>query len=686
MGLHAILLAILVVGPHMADLQPSDVTSCGRHWVLPEWELPPYLLGSAVTLLIPLFFLKIIPVLSRCLPETLRSSRRSLWNCIFVGLLSAAIILLLHTIVWWRLRDYRAAVILTSSALLPSLAILLGVAVHRQYSPVDRPSIEKRHNPAWDSFFCALLLLLIVVPSPSRLAGAILTAEGFNHWDHFVMFPALHYQHGARMAVDFYVLYGVGWPMLFAWLDPVYQLDYGHLVAASVFIAMGYYLVLYALLRMVTQSPCFALFGVLLALAMTVFSPILAENAAIWQAPSTTPMRAPCDVLLLACLWRHMQTHRARWLLGAGTLAGVSVLLTTDAGILLCGVLALYAMARFVTAESASEMKRLVAALGGTILCAGLVGFIGMAFASRGMLLTEPVTYLGQWMAGIKDTGAGGVGAFRFFQKTDAMDVFWFLLMAGVFLMAACGALLAVLHRCNAPLWLWAGLVGAYGLGRLTMFVWRTVPVNLLHGAVPFAILACIGAAYLWQATGAHTRVAPRPWTLPTRVLAALGTWALLLYMVLGSPTFHAYHGLFQAHGDPAGDTVCLYENDDSVCGIAPEFKDNIVDIQKVVARIRVLAAEGATPAVLDNNDSMFCHGAGIAPWARVPRFFLNTFTRRDQQKLIERLIANPPPAVLIRTAPPFDYFADTWQALHDALPPLYTLEDNVGGFEVWKK
>lgn len=684
LGLQVMVLAILFLAPRMAAPQPDDVSLCGYYWLRPEWELPAYVLGCALSLSL------VIPLrwyLTWTLVHALRTSGfiKSLIGLLFI-LAIVAPLLLFVGITLWRFQWETQGAPLFSGVTAPFVLAMCPLLIAMQYADSSDSALNPRRLGLWDLAFSLFLIALLLVPSPSRLAGAILTAEGFNHWDHFVMFPALHYQHGARMATDFYVLYGVGWPMLFTWLDPVYHLDYGHLVAASVFIAIGYYVVLYAVLRMVTRSPFFALFGVLLALAMTVFSPILAGDAAIWQAPSTTPMRAPCDVLMLACLWRHMYTNRTRWLLGAGALAGVSVLFTTDTGILLCGVIALYAMARLITAEATRDIKRLAAALGGTVLCAGFVWFIGMAFASRSMLLTEPIVYLGQWLAGIKDTGASGVGAFRFFQKTDALEVFWFLLMTGVFLIAACGALLAVLHRYHEPQWLWAGLVGAYGLGRLTMFVWRTMPVNLLHGAAPFAILACLGAAYLWQATGGPARVAPRPWTRPARALVALGAWTLLLYMVLGSPTFHAYHGLFQSHSDTTGDAVCLYENDDSVCGIAPEFKDDIADIQKVVARIRALAAEGATPAVLDNDESMLCHGAGIPPWARAPRFFLNTFTRRDQQKLVERLIANPPPAVLIRTAPRFDYFADTWQALHDALPLLYTLEDTVSAFEVWRR
>ena len=675
-GVQASLLGILVIGPRMATPQPADVSFCGRYWILPEWELPPYFMGCVWAVVLSV-------VLALLVTRGEWAARSPHAYMFLLGALAAASCAVFTAVCLWRLRNVPNVAILAGGTMLPLFA---GFLRDTPRNPAPEPAAPLRFcsgKYAWDAGFGLLIAALVCVPHPARLAGSVFSMEGLNHWDHFVMFPALHYQHGARMAVDFYVLYGVGWPLLFSWLDPLYALDYGHLIGAAVCIGIVYYLLLYLCLRLAVGDSFLALSGVLLALALTVFNPILANDAAIWQAPSTTPLRAPLDVLAFACLWRHLFTGRARWLICAGALTGLSLLLTTDTGMLLCGVLMLYGGAYWLVRDTRERGRTHLFAFVAAVLSAGSVWFAGMAFASRGTLLVEPMDYLRQWVAGIRDTGASGVGAFRFLQKTDALDVFWFLLMSGTFLLAVSGAVFSVLQRKRRPGRLIAGLIGVYGLGRLTMFVWRTVPVNLLHGVVPFAVLLCLCVGRYRRACSACEMT---PAARRAHVLFRAVALVLPAALLFGSPTFRNYPGLFQKWAEPESGSLCLYEQDQNVCGIAPEFADEITDLRSVIARIQALARDGFPPAVLDNLDSVLCHGAGIAPWARVPRFFLNTFTRRDQALLAQRLQADPPPAIIIRAAPAFDYFADTWKVLHDALPPLYRLEDSVGGFEVWRR
>ncbi len=401
------------------------------------------------------------------------------------------------------------------------------------------PSIPPVRRRWRDAIALLIIGFLAYIPRPDILAGNIYQSEHFHHWDYFAMAPAVGYLHGKALCTEIYSQYGIGWPLLFAKLDPIYRLSYGHLIQFANVYGCLYFGGVYLFFRVLLGSRRWALGGALL----TMYYKLVAwpgPSMIAWQLPSITIMRSPFDIWFLLALLLHQRQKQARWLLTAGTLTGLALLFETDTGIYITFTFAVYCVlhlfqysrrqsfalqnaqhvsplqdaqrvsslrdsrdvpmpqnGRDVSAGRVSRDVSPLAAIGAAWLLAGGALLSGMALASRGTLLSGAF-----WR--------GWIECFTLYPSGMSMtpvadvpdNVKYGMLMIGTFLFALSYSflryLLPLLRRDRTPdslpeapsgFDLLMICVALYGTCTMLHFIGRSNPPNLLVSALGFCLL-----------------------------------------------------------------------------------------------------------------------------------------------------------------------------------------------------
>ena len=106
----------------------------------------------------------------------------------------------------------------------------------------------------------------------------------FHHWDYFVTAPALGYLHGQALNTQVYSQYGTGFPLLFALLNPIYRLSYGHIFQFTNIYTCVYICGVYLFLRRLLRNPSWAAFGAFAFIYYKLFNWTVAWDAALSTA------------------------------------------------------------------------------------------------------------------------------------------------------------------------------------------------------------------------------------------------------------------------------------------------------------------------------------------------------------------------------------------------------------------
>jgi hypothetical protein len=440
---------------------------------------------------------------------------------------------------------------------------------------------------------------------------------------------------------------------------------------------------LYALLRVAVGSRSLAAGGTLAVLATSFFSPLLADQgelATIWQWPSLSVLRSPLDVWLFMALLLHARKPTLGRAVAAGTIAGLALWFETDTGIFVVGTLLVYGVCRAVATECGGSLPRAEGspgvAVAATTAAALLVLAIGLGVASQGTILTRPGEFFSGWIGGVANSSARGVGAVHFalFLRDHAAWLPVALAILGAALFAVCDTMVRLLSGRATPNTVVSGCLGLFALGRLTLFVWRTVPIRLSLAAIPVGVLLVLVLSR-WMAQLRDRRFAP---AIPAALLA---TAALLL---LASPTFRHYPNVwFFARGAAPTDGIALFPERREVAGLPPNLRPVVRSIRGVVEEVRSL---DEPVAVLDPIKTLVYVEAGKPPWRGDASLFLNTWTRADQRALVEDLDRRGPPHVIFRSVPSSPAVADTWAVLQEAIEARYVPARKLGIFVRWDR
>jgi len=171
-----------------------------------------------------------------------------------------------------------------------------------------------------DGLIGAVLFSFVYLPVPGLVAGLVFLNDGFHHWNHFVIAPALAHQHGMALSLDVYSPYGLGWPSLVSSMAGLWPLTHQNMIEFASVFAGAYFVGLYFLFRSLVSRRILALAGTLLALWLGFFSPLFMEMPRLEtnsQWPSMLILRAPFDAMFFLALLVHTRNARPLYLIVA---------------------------------------------------------------------------------------------------------------------------------------------------------------------------------------------------------------------------------------------------------------------------------------------------------------------------------------------------------------------------------
>ena len=178
----------------------------------------------------------------------------------------------------------------------------------------------------------ATVVLIVYVPNSAELASRTYLMDHYHHTDFFVMAPALAYSHGLALETDFYSQYGVGWPMVLAFLSKLgVPLSYGLFFHVCAVWGCVYFLSLYMLLRLLFHSVRWAAIGLFVALLLQLYGG--AFGVPKWQWPASSIMRYPMDMLFFIACLLYANTGKRRFGALMGFFAAMAMVFSTDTGL-----------------------------------------------------------------------------------------------------------------------------------------------------------------------------------------------------------------------------------------------------------------------------------------------------------------------------------------------------------------
>ncbi len=670
-GLQLMLAALVLLGPHRAS-DPATLTELGRRSCRPEWDIPIYAAGCAVSLALALLTTAIFRRTAARRAATLGPDDYRAWHTHAARVLIALaaigatlfVILLLGrfplppnstspTGSGRALRLLNPSTLDVAALLALAPAMLAGAALELRSVRLHLPERKATANaPAptaarWSWLLdaaCAAVLLAVVFIPRAWWGNVIIPAmsdECLHHWNFFAMDPALSWQRGLALGTDRYCQYGAGWPLVMAGLTWITPLAYTTMLGVGVIWGCVYFLGVYWLLRRLTQRRTWALAGALAAILLQMFNGI--QPAMVqWFVPSSTCLRHPFDVFAALALLRFARTGRRTWALAGGALVGLQFLFSTDNGPYLVLSLGFVIVLYLLNARGPNlrPALRVVAATAGAAAgVAAAVFLTGLLIASRGTLFSRalwagyfealvvyPKLGLGQVpLAGVED---GTLLLFDLFFATYLLALGW----------AVTRALRSELLAADAAL---AGLA-AYGLLHALLFVGRSHPYNIYHVAVPFVLVLVAGAARLV----AHAPRVRRS-VLPAAALALVALW------LFTNPSFTVYPALLRVGltQPPRPSSYLLPDTAD--VPVLPAFERHAAVFRADVANLRKLTAGGARVAILTEQlDTQLYLATGLRPWGRYNVLPACSFTQERVQRETQRLETDRPQYVVLEATP----------------------------------
>ena len=351
-GLQLTLIGLILIGP-MKDLGARDqLTQLGAALFAPEYDLPIYVAGCALTVGLGILAGGLWTRWARRLQLGL--AQAGIRHCLAYALvlqlsLSAFSMAVFMLLLFGRYSEYRqyrpptTGIVEIGALFVPALALLLCVPVdlRRLRREVRREASQTPSSPpqkgtgtsqasvfdggkrVWlgaspllqrtarwqgvgraglDWAIPALIIGVLYIPASlwSFVAGQC-AAENLLHWSFFIMNPAVAYASGQALGTEAYTQYGAGWPLLFGSLDSVLPLAFANIIGASVIYACAYYIGVYIFLRLALSNAAWAAAGTLASLLLQVFNGI-DLNSSPWICPSSTCLRHPIDIWFFIAL------------------------------------------------------------------------------------------------------------------------------------------------------------------------------------------------------------------------------------------------------------------------------------------------------------------------------------------------------------------------------------------------
>lgn len=687
LGAQWLLAALAGLGGRAAQPDTALLTDSGKWWIQPEYDLPIFATGCALMLAGGFGAVVFQQRRRRRLPP----EDACLTPC--VTLIAAAwgwlVFLAAFAGIFW---GNPAGSLFSAAQILLLFAVILvefAVFVLAHYSGPSRRAVSIASFRISgvglpDLLVLSGILLFLFIPAAGTLAGRILAREGFFHWNHFLLGPTLFYLQGNAFALDFYSQYGIGWPLLAAWISPWYALSHEHALTLASAYACLYFLGAYLLFHAVTGRRGWALCGTLLLALGCIFNPAYAAQETVWQTPTSTLLRHPMDVWFFLFLYKWMRSGKAWWAVGTGLTLGLAVLFVLDSAVPLAAVFGFLFIALLWNRGVAISGVRWwwwgVSALAALLVWCG-----GMVLASRGAFLDAPLAFLRAWVSGVTVSSVGGVGALPFLRSTSLLDMLSLMLFVIVFVLAVGAGLYATWTRTVSPNAFLLFALGVSGLSFTARFVWRTRPGSIIL-ALPFLLMIAVVVVQSALKKVLDPEARSDNMALSWDTLLPHVTAPFLILAILLSPAFKAYPNVFTSAGAEQGETISLPLTHGHISGLPKEMRAFVADFGAVAEEVRAAKAQGKSVAVLSDSSTLFALETGIPLWGRNPTVYFNTFTWEQVRALQQDLAQNGPDVVFFENAPPIAYDADIWGALQETLRAGYRAVKEVGSYTLWER
>ncbi len=331
----------------------------------------------------------------------------------------------------------------------------------------------------------ALVFLLINVPSPQDLLAHMYVGEQFHHHDIFVLAPGWAAYKGHVMDVDHISQYGVGMPMVFAWINRLMGgFSHEHVLSIIMTGTMIYYAAFFIFAGLWLRSWLLAVIVLLLGMRVQMFHP--GVYPFVLTYPSATVIRYFFDILFFLLLGRHLKDMKTSWLLAAGVLSGWAVFYMDSTGLFLAGAFYFYLLMLWVRGPTRPAFSVLALACILPPACAGVLFYsaVGPALFTHAFWgnFLETVDY---FLSGIgtypmnesfkyHNFGAGSMGF-----VIPVVYVWTILWAGGLWLTGQCS-------RWHILVVVWA----MYGLGLNHYYIARSLLTSYYVSGLPLMIVA----------------------------------------------------------------------------------------------------------------------------------------------------------------------------------------------------
>jgi hypothetical protein len=557
----------------------------------------------------------------------------------------------------------------------------------------------EKFTQAYGSVVAAVLAAVIVIEfvGVSRLAelsGRTFLLDTYQHWDFYVMGPALAYRHGMALGTDFYTQYGVAWPIVLAWLSQGTALSYHLALEMATTWGCVYYIALYLFLRYLLGRASWAFLGLFLTLAIQGFGGMMGSH--LWALPQGTVMRYSIDIFFFSACLFHARSGKAWFGPVLGGITGLALLFSTDIGLYIVVCLFLYLAAVPRMAASRCSRRGMV-----VLTASALAGFLvvllgGLAIASRGTLLTRK--FWTGWLEGVISYG-GGISDLPIAATMTTWGNYVLLtLLLGFYLGTLAASFIKWLTRRMSAEDVVLALVAAYGMATLLLFIGRSDPVYMNNVSVPACILATSVVARLYQNVVRYVQThdaPPQPAVdMSLRMFPAAAAFAVLTALC-ANPAFQQYPGRYQSYmlGVPpevlTDNRNYLFESRHDA--LLPKEADGfITQFRAVTSLLKKLTADGHTKvAMIDLRETSYLVEADIAPRYRYCPLIASLLTKELLNGLIQEILANPPDYIVCPHESPRTLFNTTADDIYlpvlSAIRQRYSLEQQVYGMDLWK-
>lgn len=556
------------------------------------------------------------------------------------------------------------------------------------------------------------IVSIVFVPDASALSRMAYTTDYCHHVDFFAMSPALACSHGAALNTEFLSQYGVGWPMVLAFLTKLgVPLSYRLFFQVCVVWACLYFLVLYVFLRLLCRSMPWAIVGLLLALLLQFFGG--AQELPKWIWPASTIMRYPMDVLFFTACLLHLNTGKTRYSGLTGFLAAMAVLFSTDTGLYLSVCLVVYLVVQrrlphgvvgqagnlSEASQNTLGFARHAMSIGCPLLTFAVTLLLGLSLASRGTL-TQPEFWDG-WTITIRTYGTGlnNLPIARMLQD-NAAGSFFLIVMLVCNLFVACRMLQEAVFRTLTPQHLIVGLVGLYGLEALLLFVGRSHPYNLHHPSIPFCVVAVCLMVEICRTIGrklliSESRCKQVLFRASLATAPCLVAYVLLL-LICAHAAFQNYPNVFWQLGRngwnnsriPDENYLFLSRHD---CPLPDGSRGHVADFRAITAAMRELSDGGQrSVAMVDCFETAYLVEADLRPYFLYSPVIHSVMFKEQAEPVERQLVENPPDYVFLPTAPPRTVpgivAEDVYRGIFDVIRRHFTLDRNVANMAVYRR